>query len=64
MLLPAKFQTSTPAALGAKVVAIAPAPKPGRSAYLPFHEEMGEVDDWRGGSCNGAVRGDRRGCAT
>lgn len=28
MLLPAKFQTPTPAALGAKVVAIAPAPKP------------------------------------
>ena len=28
MLLPAKFQTSTPAPLGAKVVAIAPAPKP------------------------------------
>lgn len=28
MLLPAKFQTPTPAPLGAKVVAIAPAPKP------------------------------------
>ena len=28
MLLPAKFQTTTPAALGAKVVAMPPAPKP------------------------------------